>query len=119
VIQEEDENLDGSFDLREESLTSRGENVSNHVGGDLLLDGNGSVVSSDELLDPSFLLLEVLEVVVVVVLLSGFGDGFDKVCRKNRGQLRTKRMTRGETGSPSSLSALSQAVTRASIALGR
>lgn len=74
VIQEDDENLDGSFDVREERPSCRSEEVPDDIGCYLLLDGDGSVVGSEKLFELSFLLLEILEV-VVVVLLDGFRGG--------------------------------------------
>jgi len=66
-------------------LSSRGEDVPNHIGGDFLLDGDGSIVSYEKLLDLALLLLEILVIIVVVVLLlRGFGDGFDEVCRREK-----------------------------------
>lgn len=74
MIQEDDENLDGSFDVREERPSCRSEEVPDDIGCYLLLDGDGSVVGSEKLFELSFLLLEILEV-VVVVLLDGFRGG--------------------------------------------
>lgn len=69
VIEQADEDLGRPLNVREERLAGRGEEVSNHVGGDLLCDGGGSGLLSEELLELVLLLklVDVFEVVVVVI----------------------------------------------------
>ena len=71
MIQETDEDLDGSLDVGKESLSGSGENVSNGIGSDLLLDGDTGVDSSEELLELIRVVLDVEELGIVLLVDGG------------------------------------------------
>jgi len=71
VVQETDEDLDGSLDVRKEGLSGGGEDVSNGVGSDLLLDGDTRVDSSEKLLELVRVVLDVEELGIVLLVDGG------------------------------------------------
>ena len=75
MVEKVGEDLDGTLNVREEGLAGRSEDVTDGVGGDLLLDGNARVNVAEELLKLVGVILDVKELLVVVVVDSTVGVG--------------------------------------------
>lgn len=76
MVEKADEDLDGSLDVGKEGLSGGGEDVSDGVGGDFLLDGDTRVNSSKELLELVCVVLDVEELRVVLLVNGGVSVGF-------------------------------------------